>query len=73
MNRPATMYLAVLTKTVGKAVVGACKGGLMDGFAHRNGVEAMFSTIKMQKRMVDSCTHFKGLFQQATERVGQYW
>eukprot|EP00969_Alexandrium_andersonii_P269674 11919181-Alexandrium_andersonii.AAC.1 len=52
MNRPATMYLVVLNETVGKVLIAACKGGLLDKFARRGcGVEARFLSVKLQKHM----------------------
>eukprot|EP00969_Alexandrium_andersonii_P021236 927300-Alexandrium_andersonii.AAC.1 len=67
------MYLVILNEAVGKAVVAACKGGLLDAFAHRHEVRARFLSVKMQKRFVDSCARFEDLLRRAAGKMEQYW
>eukprot|EP00969_Alexandrium_andersonii_P146793 6491889-Alexandrium_andersonii.AAC.1 len=73
MNHPAAMFVVVLNETVGRAVVAACKGGLVDSFAHRRETRARFLSPRLQKELVDSWTHFESTLQQAAGKVEQYW
>eukprot|EP00969_Alexandrium_andersonii_P283351 12526806-Alexandrium_andersonii.AAC.1 len=73
MAHTTAMCLVVSNETVARAVIAACRGGLLDAFAARVRLTARLLDPRLQRELVDMCSHFKDTPNAAAAKVEQYW